>query len=144
LNVLPEWRPGQGRAAVTAARILVLVTVTITVAGGVLVWLADHDEFPNLGTSLWWSLQTVTTVGYGDVVPTHLVGKIIGGLLMIQGVALITITAATVTAWLMDRIRLGAIESEERDSLVKLELIDARLQAIERAVARLNDRSLVK
>lgn len=55
-----------GRAAVVAGS----VTRLITVLGGVLMWALDHDEFPHLGTAMWWSVQTVTTVGYGDVVPT--------------------------------------------------------------------------
>ena len=34
------------------------------------MWLIDRDDFPTIGSGLWWSIQTITTVGYGDNVPT--------------------------------------------------------------------------
>ena len=39
--------------------------------GALVMWLVDDENFPNYGVALWWSAQTVTTVGYGDVVPTN-------------------------------------------------------------------------
>ena len=64
--------------AYKAARTIVVITTLVTIAGGILIWLVDHREFSDLGTSLWWSLQTVTTVGYGDVVPAQTGGRVIG------------------------------------------------------------------
>ena len=48
------------------------------VASGVLIRFVDHHDFPNVWLGMWWALQTVTTVGYGDVVPTQLAGRIVG------------------------------------------------------------------
>src|SRR5688500_9666715 len=88
-----------------AAQIIMIATVLVTLAGGVLIWVLDHKEFPNLGTSLWWALQTVTTVGYGDVVPADTKGRIIGTVLMLQGIGFITVVAAAVTAMLIEQVR---------------------------------------
>ena len=52
-----------------AAGIIAVFTVVITVAGGVLERFLDHQEYPTIGKGLWFALQTVTTVGYGDVTP---------------------------------------------------------------------------
>ena len=52
-----------------AAGIIALFTVVITAGGGILEWLVDHQEYPTLGKGMWLALQTVTTVGYGDVTP---------------------------------------------------------------------------
>ena len=88
-----------------AVRLIMGVTLLVTVAAGVLIWLVDHREFPNLGTSLWWSMQTVTTVGYGDVVPKQTGGRFIGAVTMLQGIAFISVVTAAVTATLIEQAR---------------------------------------
>lgn len=50
------------------------------------------------GTVLWWALQTVTTVGYGDIVPTTMAGKLIASILMILGVGLISTLTSSLTS----------------------------------------------
>ena len=128
-NREPSTKP---REAYRAARLIVLVTTLVSLAGGVLIWLLDHREFPDLGTSLWWSLQTVTTVGYGDVTPGQTGGRIIGAVLMLQGIGFITVVAASVTASLIDQARRRRAGPADNSLSEKLERLDARLEAIER------------
>jgi voltage-gated potassium channel Kch len=52
-----------------AAGIIAGFTLLITVVGGLLARLVDGQEFPTIGKGLWFALQTVTTVGYGDATP---------------------------------------------------------------------------
>ena len=40
-----------------------------------LISVIDREEYPDVGIGMWWALQTVTTVGYGDVTPTHVAGR---------------------------------------------------------------------
>jgi len=117
-----------------AAQIIVVATLLITAAGGTLIWIIDHDEFPTLGTSMWWALQTVTTVGYGDVVPADTEGRIIGAVLMLQGIGFITVVAASVTATLIEQARKRRNSDEEPATTAHFKLIEARLEAIERAL----------
>jgi voltage-gated potassium channel len=117
-----------------AAFIIMITTFLVTLAGGALIWLLDHKEFPNLGTSMWWALQTVTTVGYGDVVPADTKGRIIGAVLMLQGIGFITVVAAAVTATLIEQVRKRRNIDEDSVAAVHLKRIEARLDEIERAL----------
>jgi hypothetical protein len=56
---------------------LALTFVGLALVGGLLMWIADPHNFPSVGLGVWWALQTVTTVGYGDVVPTSTAGRVI-------------------------------------------------------------------
>jgi voltage-gated potassium channel len=108
---------------------IALLTVSITVIGGALAWIVDRNEFSSLGDSVWWALQTVTTVGYGDVVPAETDGRVIGAVLMLQGIGLITVVAAAVTTTLLEQGR------ERRDGArAQRDRIERRLAAIERAM----------
>jgi voltage-gated potassium channel len=104
-------------------------TLVLTIGGGIGAWLIDRKDFDGLGDALWWAMQTVTTVGYGDVVPEHAAGRLIGVVLMLQGIALLTVITASVTATLIDQARRR--RSEPDAVLTKLEQIDARLESIE-------------
>jgi len=59
--------------------------------GAVLMWLIDERNFSSFGLAAWWALQTVTTVGYGDVVPTTALGRVVGGIEMVIGISFIVI-----------------------------------------------------
>jgi voltage-gated potassium channel len=123
-----------------ASRMIVVATVVVSLAGAVLIWLLDNDEFPDLGTSIWWSLQTVTTVGYGDVVPVQTGGRIIGVVVMLQGIALTAVITAGVTAALIEQARERRGAAPDHRLAPKLDQIDARLSAIERTLTEREDR----
>jgi voltage-gated potassium channel len=74
-----------------------LVTLVVALAGGVLIRLTDPDAFPSLWSGLWWAIQTVTTVGYGDVVPTSALGRITAAAVMLAGISFIAVTTAAIT-----------------------------------------------
>ena len=80
-----------------AWRAIAAATVAVTVAGGLLVRVTDPDTITSIGTGLWWSLQTATTVGYGDVVPASTAGRVTAALVMLGGLSLLSVTTAAVT-----------------------------------------------
>lgn len=57
-----------------AARIIGSVTLLITLVSGVLMHFTDEKTYPTIDDGLWWGIQTVTTVGYGDLVPASTAG----------------------------------------------------------------------
>jgi voltage-gated potassium channel len=122
-----------------AALIIASFTFVVTLAGGVVAWLTERDDFSSLGTSLWWALQTVTTVGYGDVVPRSTGGRVIGAAVMLSGIGFLTVITGSVTAALIEAARKRAGGMSQRELAAHLEEISARLSAIEAGMRKPHD-----
>lgn len=120
-----------------AAAIISLFTLSLTVVAATLAFFLDRDDFPNIGISGWWALQTVTTVGYGDFVPHNTEGRIIGSLVMLGGISFSAVVTAAIAAALVEAARRRANAKPEEHPLAgQLEQISARLERLEQAVAR--------
>jgi voltage-gated potassium channel len=63
-----------------------------------------HGNIKNFGDAVWWSVTTITTVGYGDYQPVSFTGRIVAVLLMIGGISLLGMITATVAAWIVQRV----------------------------------------
>lgn len=90
------------------------------------------------GDALWWSIVTMTTVGYGDKFPVTGEGRLVGVGLMITGVGLFGAVTASFATWLVDQLRDEEAESEatmHRD----LEQVRAQLDRMERRLATLQN-----
>src|SRR5437588_12912775 len=116
-----------------AAAIIAGFTVVITVAGGILERVLDHKEYPTIGKGLWFALQTVTTVGYGDVTPRDSVGRFIAAVVMLSGIGFLAVITASVTASLVESSRRRFAAQSESDASRELDEIGQRLARIERA-----------
>ncbi len=79
----------------------------IIIGGGLGYALSESGEaetfWTRLGRGLWWAMVTITTVGYGDVVPMTLPGRIVGFLLMISGLIALSLLTATVASIFVER-----------------------------------------
>ncbi len=111
-----------------AASTIVVFTLGVVVLGGVLMRFVDHQEYSNVWVAMWWALQTVTTVGYGDVTPAHVAGRVIGGLVMLEGIAFLAILTAAITSSFVAR----AAKEQGQDELSELRMIEARFDDLER------------
>ena len=117
-----------------ATGVIVSATLVVVAVSGVVIWALDHDEYPNIWVGMWWALQTVTTVGYGDVSPTNPSGRIIGAFVMLYGVAFVTIFVAAITSIFVTRAsaeRGIAEDQADRPIEARLEVIDDRLRRLE-------------
>ena len=117
-----------------AAGIIAVFTVVITVAGGVLERFLDHQEYPTIGRGLWFALQTVTTVGYGDVTPKQASGRFIATVVMLTGIGFLAVVTASVTASLVESSRRRFVAQSESEDARRLDGIDRRLARIEAAL----------
>ena len=123
--------------------LIVVANLTIVVIGGLLVWLLDRREFEHLTDAFWYALQTITTVGYGDVTPTDPSGRLVGAAVMLLGIASLSILTATITSSFIEARqadRLAAEAAEERATRASLEArleeVITRLDRMEQAASR--------
>jgi voltage-gated potassium channel len=114
--------------------------LALAFTGAVVIRIADSDNFPSLGLAVWWALQTFTTVGYGDIVPTTKVGQIVGGLEMVTGISFIAFLVAGVTSTVIQRGEASAevAKHEQREQEFR-EVVDALVQMRE-AINDIDDR----
>jgi voltage-gated potassium channel len=120
-----------------AANVIVTATVLVVVVGGVMMRVLDHKEYASIWLGMWWVLQTVTTVGYGDLTPESAIGKILTSLVMLWGVAFLAIITAAITSVFVARAqreRAADVEhaaaGTERTVGDRLDQIDAQLQQL--------------
>src|SRR5262249_14543784 len=124
-----------------AMGVIAVATLVTVIGAGFLIRLLDPKDFPNAGVGMWWALQTVTTVGYGDVTPTTVFGRIVGAVIMIEGIAFLTVITAAVTSSLVQRGRRRHRAQEAAEEAAgeqrleaRLALIAGHLEGIERAL----------
>jgi voltage-gated potassium channel len=120
-----------------AAGVIVVATFAVVVGAGVLIRVIDSHEYENVWVGMWWALQTVTTVGYGDVTPRHVSGRLVGAVVMLQGIAFIAIVTAVITSTFVARATREADEARAQDELSDRELIEKRFDELERKLDRL-------
>jgi len=66
---------------------------------------AQPDVFKNIPTALWWGIVTMTTTGYGDITPVTSIGRILGGLAMLGGIAMLAIPAGILASGFAEELR---------------------------------------
>jgi voltage-gated potassium channel len=83
-----------------------------------------HSESANIttfGDAAWWTLTTMSTVGYGDRFPTTVEGRLIAVGLMVAGIALLGVITGTIATWFVDRIeRVEKAENRTQEQLDEL------------------------
>jgi voltage-gated potassium channel len=113
----------RGRVAVYVAGSVVLIGFVASLA----VLDAERDSpdasITTFGEALWWTLTTISTVGYGDRYPVTFEGRLVAASLMVTGIALLGVVTASIAAWFVETLRrTGAEVSEEITESVEQEL----------------------
>jgi voltage-gated potassium channel len=139
---MPSPRPQIAWAVVGRLAVIVTAVSGLVVLGGTALWFVERGRpgstMDSWGDALWWSLTTMTTVGYGDHVPVTTTGRLIAAGVMLAGVAIIGAVAAVVALAVARRVAREeerAIEAEAETLEQRLELrlaqIEARLAGLE-------------
>ncbi len=112
------------------------VTTAITFGTGLLMTVVDGKSFSSPWAGLWWAVQTVTTVGYGDQVPANTAGKLLAALVMLLGIGFVTVITASITSSFVAQSRQQQRPEGDAPPADELRKIDERLARIEAALDR--------
>ena len=120
-----------------AAIVIACATIAITLASGLLMTVVDRGNYPSIGEGLWWAVQTTTTVGYGDNVPTTVAGRFVAVLVMFFGIGFLTVITAAITSTFVARTRIEQMHSgDEPATAEQIHELERRLERIEVALTR--------
>ncbi|MET9228692.1 ion channel [Lentzea sp. NPDC003310] len=97
---------------------------------------AENASITTFGDALWWTLTTMSTVGYGDRYPVTGEGRLVAGLLMVGGIALLGVITGTIASWLVEKLR--GVEEAELETAQELRKLRAELAELR---SELNARS---
>jgi len=64
------------------------------------------DVFTSIPVAMWWAIETLTTVGYGDIVPTTAAGRVIGGCVSIIGIGTLALFSGLITVGFLDQLKM--------------------------------------
>jgi len=109
--------------------------VTLLVALGFLVLAAFlisglDPAFKNPVDGFWWAWVTMTTVGYGDLVPTTIEGRLVGMVLILVGIAIFSMLTASFSVFFIEKDERDMVDREQT-TLRKIQMLEARLERIE-------------
>jgi len=98
-----------GEEARAIAAILFIIALTLITSGSLMYMIeneAQPESFSSIPAAMWWSIETLTTVGYGDMVPVTIAGRILGGFISVIGIGTLALFSGLITVSFMDQLRL--------------------------------------
>jgi voltage-gated potassium channel len=109
-----EIRKYPSKTKLDYATVVVLLVLLI---GSLLFFLAEHGvnhEVPNYESAMWYAIVSMTTVGYGDIVPVTGIGRIIGILMIFTGLGYVSLITATLAFSFIDFFRTESRKAADR------------------------------
>ena len=117
-----------------AGLVIASATTAITLGAALLMTVVDSDNFPTVRSGLWWAVQTVTTVGYGDNIPTTVAGQLLAALVMLLGIGYLTVITAAITSTFVSRASAERGKTPVETSTEQFRQFQEQLDRIEAAL----------
>jgi voltage-gated potassium channel len=115
-----------------------VASIILVLAGGAAMTLLEPEATDqDIGTGLWWAIVTATTVGYGDVAPQTIAGRVVGVILMLLGIGIVGTLAASIAAYFVSTDEDDAEVTRLREQVARLEDINDRLDQIDERQQRI-------
>lgn len=95
--------------APTIGALVFILTLTLTVSAALAFMIEGEEQpavFSSIPAAMWWAIETLTTVGYGDMVPVTAMGKLLGGVVSIVGIGTLALFSGVITVGFLDQLRI--------------------------------------
>ena len=113
-SILRYLKPKMQNLVLNLEKMFLVVAVFVLVSG-FLIWqveLHNNGAITEYDDALWWAVITITTVGYGDVIPSTPEGRIIGAFVSLVGILVFMVVVARTTAFFVENREMGRIERQ--------------------------------
>jgi voltage-gated potassium channel len=81
----------------------------VTISGSLMFMIEGPEQpavFTSIPVAMWWAIETLTTVGYGDIVPITVAGRIVGSIVSIVGIGTLALFSGLITVGFLDQLRM--------------------------------------
>lgn len=113
-----------------AAYVVITFWTLAIIVFGVVERLVDPDTFDSIWLGIWWATQTVTTVGYGDVVPQETAGKAIAVFLMLGGLSFLAVLTGAIASAFVTRAQAESRDSGDDPVIKRLDELSSQIEEI--------------
>ena len=108
------WTVLREEAHTTGALIFIL-GLTVTTSGSIMYVIEGEQEktlFNSIPAAMWWAIETLTTVGYGDMIPETPAGRIVGAVVIVIGIVTLALFSGLITVSFIDQLRIKREKAE--------------------------------
>ena len=113
-----------------AAYVVIAFWMLAIIVFGVVERLIDPGTFSSIWLGIWWATQTVTTVGYGDVVPQQTAGKVIAVFLMVGGLSFLAVLTGAIASAFVTRAQVERQKGGDDPMMERLDELSTQLEVI--------------
>lgn len=97
--------------------LIFVICLTLTVSGALMYMIEGDDQpkmFSSIPAGMWWAIETITTVGYGDMVPVTLAGRILGGVISVVGIGTLALFSGLITVSYLNQLKIRREQQPHR------------------------------
>ena len=122
-----------------------VILLLVLIIGSFIFFIVERSvnpEVPNYESAMWFSIISMTTVGYGDIVPVTLIGRIIGVIIILTGMGYVSLVTATLAYSFIDLFRKEsnkAVNKVEKRVMTYEDKIDELLVKVDKLESKIDD-----